>query len=137
MSKKTILKCLSVGLAAFALLFIVWLIYGFYTMDATFREEQTYFGDLKGIEGNFRAYFHGKAEYPAYSLEQMKDQGIVDKETYKLIKCYNGKYTPFSSTTPENAVVLEFDYFLFEPDIYTKRDLTTDNNAPDHFVEMN
>jgi hypothetical protein len=67
-------------------------------------------GDSTAIESGFQQFFIGKTHYPAYSLEQLRKLKAFDPNTQELMDEYWVYYTPFSSQTPDDKVVLRIGY---------------------------
>jgi hypothetical protein len=84
-------------------------------------------GEAQVVQDGFQQFFRNRQVYPAYSMEQLQRMGAIEDELPQEYWVY---YTPFSSKTPDNTIVLRMGYgpFGFIPSFcdfsWTKGQLT-------------
>jgi len=78
----------------------------YFVFEFSLGDEQGYkdfCGEAEVVQDSFRQFFKTKKDYPAYSMEQLQRMGGFENE---VPPGYCVHYTPFSSTTPDNKIVL-------------------------------
>ncbi len=53
-----------------------------------------------------RQHFGSAAEYPALTVDQLYEGGLIDSGLRSFLKDKRVQFVPFSSKTPENAMIL-------------------------------
>ena len=104
--------------------FLGWLLYCSWHVQDRYREGERFTAGMRRVETDFRKYFHGKSDYPAYTLDELKASGILSRDASDFIAAHSGKYVPFSPKTPEDSVVLSIKENLFSSWDLTKDELT-------------
>lgn len=122
------------GLLVLALLFVLWWGYLIYNLDEIHQADRDFTDSLKIVESEFRTFYHGKINYPAYSFDQLREMGVLGDEDPESFKKYRVQFYPFSSATPDDAIVLRFHENWWDSCVFTKRDLIADFQAPDQIV---
>ena len=122
------------GLLVLVLLYAFWWSYLIYNLDEIHQADRDFTDSLTIVEGEFRTFYHGKINFPAYSFDQLREMGVLCDEDPENFKKYSVQFYPFSSTTPDDAIVLKFHYDWWDSYVFTKRDLIADFQAPDHIV---
>lgn len=105
-------------------LFVGWLLYSSWHVQERYREGERFTDSMRTLETHFREHFHGRQDYPAYSLDDLRTNAILPPQDLEFIGAHAGKYTPFSPATPEDAVVLTIRENLFSTWDLTKDELT-------------
>lgn len=83
--------------------------------------------ELTKIQSDFKAYYHDKKSYPAASLETLRKNGAVSDLSYRILQNYRFEFTPFSSETPDDQIVLLIYHNWIIPEKLTKEDLVGKN----------
>jgi len=105
--------------------FVIYFAFAVSTWDD--RGFQDFCGESEVIQTSFQTFFKTKKDYPSYSMQQLQRMGALENEIPPEYWVY---YTPFSSKTPDDTIVLRMGYgpFGFIPWLcdfsWTKYDLT-------------
>jgi len=121
---KTLLAILLFPILFLPALFIGWLVYSSWHVQDRYREGERFTAEMRRVESDFRKYFHGKSDYPPYTLDQLAAAGILSHAASDFIAEHGGRYTPFSPATPEDTVVLTIRENVFSAWDLTKDELT-------------
>jgi hypothetical protein len=95
------------------------------------RGYKDFCGEAQVVQDGFQQFFRIRHVYPAYSMDQLRRMGAIADEIPSEYWVY---YTPFSSNTPDDAIVLRMGYgpFCVVPSrcdfSWTKSDLTHDSD---------
>lgn len=108
----------------------IFITYIFLTLGEWHDANMNFTGTMKVVENEFQTYFHDKDDYPAYTLEELHNKGILSDFSYENLVDYLVSYTPFFSETPEDSVVIEAEEgSLLGVEIqFKKGELTSDPN---------
>jgi hypothetical protein len=105
----------------------------FYAFEASLWDDRgfkDFCGETEVVQSGLQQFFRIRHDYPAYSMEQLRTMGAIADE---MPSEYWVHYTPFSSSTLDDTVVLRMGYgpFGFVPWLcdssWTKYDLTHDS----------
>ncbi len=116
------------------ILLIGLLVLSYFAFEFSLGDDQGYkdfCGETEVVQAGLQQFFSIRRDYPAYSLEQLRTMGAMADEVPSE---YWVHYTPFSSSTPDDAVVLRMGVgpFGFIPWLcdfsWTKYDLTHDSD---------
>lgn len=99
-------------------------------LDDVYREGMYHSGEMKVVIHEFRSYYHGRSNYPALSVEELRRQGIMSDHVWGYLEERGYTYHPFSSETSRDALVLRLGWPLVG-DYFYKRDLVAGLNDPD------
>ena len=114
------------------LLLIVALVLCFFAFGISTWDDQgfkDFCGEAKVVPDGIQQFFKNRKVYPAYSIDELRQVGAIEDEWPQEYWVY---YTPFSSETPDSAIVLRMGYgpFCFIPSLcdfsWTKYHLTHD-----------
>jgi hypothetical protein len=107
----------------------------FYAFESSLWDDRgfkDFCGETEVVKDGLQQFFRIRHDYPAYSLEQLRVIGAIADEVPSEYWVY---YTPFSSSTPDDTVVLRMGYgpFGFIPWLcdfsLTKYDLTHNSDS--------
>jgi hypothetical protein len=85
----------------------------FYAFEASLWDDRgfkDFCGDTGVVSSGLQQFFRIRHHYPAYSMEQLRAMGAIADEVPSE---YWVHYTPFSSSTPDDTVVLRMGYGPF------------------------
>ena len=105
--------------------FIGWFAYNSAHLADRYREGNGFIADVQKVEADFRAYFAGKSSYGPLTLDQLVQAGALGGAEVRAIHAHSGAFTPFSSSTPDDAVVLTLRENWLSTWDFTKGDLVT------------
>jgi len=122
--RTTLLTLLFAPILLLPCLFLAWLAYSSWHVQDRYREGERFTAEMRRVETDFRKYFHGRSDYRAYTLDELKAAGILSPAASDFIAAHAGKYLPFSPATPEDTVVLTIRENYFSSWDLTKDELT-------------
>lgn len=84
-------------------------------VSRAYRKAKNLAGENDGSElvnrfiDKMRAAYGNASEYPALTIEQLYETGIIDSSLRSFLKDKRVQFFPFSSKTPDHTVILQFN----------------------------
>src|SRR5258706_7385120 len=79
---------------------------------------------ISRIEQELGRYYENRTNYPALAADKLYHQGVFDQQTMQFLSYPEVSFYPFSSTDPDDKLILRVDYRPNETPVLFKRNAT-------------